>query len=973
MADTRGTWSLSEAWAEKSAAEWVPIPGVWVTPAVTKVDTGYIAGGNPAQNVDKLNFSNDTKTGLGYIPLNAYRKSGGIGGFLHGYFGGRNPGYIHDVDKLVYATDTSSHLPGTNLSAGRGYLAGCNSETYGYFVGGAGSFNTYVSIVDRITHATDSIERLPSADLPSANKKQSLMATTAHPSAAYIAGGVSPATTAVSKLTFSTEASAQVPGAAMATARGYATCTSNGTNTYWYAGGTNNNGSVTTSDIDKTVFASDTTAVIPANMDTGFHTRAAAAGASTFGVIAGGYHPGPTTTNAAHKFTYSSETRAVAPGYYLTNGKKEAAGISARNGFTETTYDGDITRWLDNKTEPPNTSYGTAGNNGPSPVYKLDFTTMTAHGYMPGATQSPQRDKQGTFSSSDAGYMSGGTTWIPGSYAIHNIDKLPYATETTARLPSSNLSGYLWLHAGISDGTTQGWFWGGNNGGSTYNNTTITKITFSTDAASTAPSPMTAGNYNLKSTNSATAGYSFGGVTYSTNSQKLVFSTETTSMLTSLTPSHINAYGSATGDQTAGYVSAGHPAYSMIAKTTWATETSDNMPSSGCLSNARKNTFCMGNSTNGFWAGGSPGSNGTIDNLTYATDTLANVPSWEPNAMAGGVYNGWGVGARNAGIPVVFPPTATPTSTSSGPEEKAYILGGNPGPLSLVDKLTMSTETFSNVAYSSQNNKRQGGHGNLENGYFSGKASPVGSSTEKLVYSTETRTTIPANLPATRSYCKGISNNTIGYVGPGGGGTTAKTITKMTYSTEAFSSVPNMDVNRTTRYATFGNQTQAYWAVGSGAPDPHYYWSTISKTTYSNDSTATVPGYAYSGRAPSPAGRGVSFAFAASNGTLGYLCGGEQSPGATVVDKITMASDTGSRVPSADLVAHRYSIQGMNSSSKAYFTGGSPGNRSNTQVLTFSTDTTALSSTGNVSTPGRSGYGAAGPNQRGNDPTPNVI
>ena len=58
MADTRGTWSLSEAWAEKSAAEWVPIPGVWVTPAVTKVDTGYIAGGNPAQNVDKLNFSN---------------------------------------------------------------------------------------------------------------------------------------------------------------------------------------------------------------------------------------------------------------------------------------------------------------------------------------------------------------------------------------------------------------------------------------------------------------------------------------------------------------------------------------------------------------------------------------------------------------------------------------------------------------------------------------------------------------------------------------------------------------------------------------------------------------------------------------------------------------------------------------------------------------------------------------------------
>ena len=58
MADTRGTWSLSEAWAEKSAAEWVPIPGVWVTPAVTKVDTGYIAGGNPqlTQNKREMMF-----------------------------------------------------------------------------------------------------------------------------------------------------------------------------------------------------------------------------------------------------------------------------------------------------------------------------------------------------------------------------------------------------------------------------------------------------------------------------------------------------------------------------------------------------------------------------------------------------------------------------------------------------------------------------------------------------------------------------------------------------------------------------------------------------------------------------------------------------------------------------------------------------------------------------------------------------
>ena len=31
MADTRGVWGLSEAWAEKASAEWTPIDGVWVT------------------------------------------------------------------------------------------------------------------------------------------------------------------------------------------------------------------------------------------------------------------------------------------------------------------------------------------------------------------------------------------------------------------------------------------------------------------------------------------------------------------------------------------------------------------------------------------------------------------------------------------------------------------------------------------------------------------------------------------------------------------------------------------------------------------------------------------------------------------------------------------------------------------------------------------------------------------------------
>ena len=65
MADTRGTWSLSEAWAEKGAAEWVPIPNVWVVPAETRTDTCYWVAGvqnnTPTSNtVDKTNIPGNT-------------------------------------------------------------------------------------------------------------------------------------------------------------------------------------------------------------------------------------------------------------------------------------------------------------------------------------------------------------------------------------------------------------------------------------------------------------------------------------------------------------------------------------------------------------------------------------------------------------------------------------------------------------------------------------------------------------------------------------------------------------------------------------------------------------------------------------------------------------------------------------------------------------------------------------------------
>ena len=63
MADTRGTWSLSEAWAEKASAEWVPVPSVWLnTPSPdvrerwTEGEFNPIINGKRHEHGDKFIF-----------------------------------------------------------------------------------------------------------------------------------------------------------------------------------------------------------------------------------------------------------------------------------------------------------------------------------------------------------------------------------------------------------------------------------------------------------------------------------------------------------------------------------------------------------------------------------------------------------------------------------------------------------------------------------------------------------------------------------------------------------------------------------------------------------------------------------------------------------------------------------------------------------------------------------------------------
>ena len=877
MADTRGTWSLSEAWAEKSAAEWVPLPEVWVTPAVSKVNTGYIAGGSPAANIDKLNFSNDTKTGLGYIPLNANRKSGGVGGNTHGYFGGKNPGYTQNVDKLVYATDTSSHSP-TTLSAGRGYLAGCNSDTNGYFVGGAGSFNTYVSIVDRITNATDTLTRIPSADLPSANTKQSLMATTASPGAAYIQGGVSPATTAVSKLTFSTEASAQVPGAAMITARGYATTTSNGTNTYIYGGGTNNNGSVQTTDIDKTVFASDTTSNIPANMPTHYNVRAAATGNTTFGIIAGGYSPGPAIANSAFKFTYGSESVATAPGYNLTNGKKEAAGISARNGFTGTTYDGTLARWFDGNTGATDTVLFDGSNDYLSitgwdsdsifSAYAMTWECWVKFTGTNGTLETIWENRSST--GANDGFLIGRF------HTSGHENKIEMYTSGDYRITTDvTVADDVWTHVAYSrdgnsaeariyiNGTEAGSFTDGYNYDSTgtayigrnasnshrmqgyITNMRFVKgqslytsnFTVTTEPLTSTSQGATASNTKFIICNSSdieegtvlASGLSISESGFSSNdssSQTGIFAGAPEA-----TPTSSTSLSGPEGLKLEGYIGkgrqpgqpSGNDGRTDATKFSYSTETFS-ASASGNMPNGKKFPGATSNTTRGYWAGGTPGSSSIVDKFVWSTNTGSTIPATLGSARS---Y----------------------ASSAAGNQTQGYFTFGSPGTYqNACDKLVYSNETMSNLPSMPFKTARAVAISMQTAGYYGSGAGndDKGSYFTKITFATDTKS---GNLPGWRAHSSGSnmfrsgsSSSTKAYVCSGE--STTRSMEATPWATDSVSQLPTTFMPAdATQSKGQGDNTNAYFTGGPGPGGG----SNTQRVVYSSDTVSVLPGATFPG------------------------------------------------------------------------------------------------------------------------------
>ena len=178
--------------------------------------------------------------------------------------------------------------------------------------------------------------------------------------------------------------------------------------------------------------------------------------------------------------------------------------------------------------------------------------------------------------SPDTGYFGGGDP----STTI--MDKVTYASDTTAAVPSANLSLARYALAATGN-STHGYFGGGDPGP----RSTMDKVTYASDTAAAVPSA------NLSAT---------------------------------------RYYLAATGNQTAGYFGSGKDDNSdvtTIDKVTYASDTRAAVPGAA-LSVRRFGLAATGNSTHGYFGGGGGGDPGflsTIDKITYSNDTRSTVPS----------------------------------------------------------------------------------------------------------------------------------------------------------------------------------------------------------------------------------------------------------------------------------------------------------------------------------------------------------
>jgi len=569
-------------------------------------------------------------------------------------------------------------------------------------------------------------------------------------------------------------------------------------------------------------------------------------------------------------------------------------------------------------------------SDGPLSRTNLD-TELTA--YAPGITNIT-RWSAGSSCYTHGLFAGGAATGSTSAPAISSTYKLTYSSYTSARAPSANLPIPKAISIGVASEDNAYINSGYEGGGSPAGQTGTCKISFATDTATNLPSANIAAiNWEMQSlTDGAGGGYLFGGtwvpgqantgsrcykITYATDGLAQLPGSNTT-WNTSETNRNPETSRASMMNRTAGYQSGGNSfpgsdGSSMTTKLTYSSMAWSVVPGA-YLPNPRRKAASGTGSRGKAWygCGQQSGNHSNFTLLDFSAETWSAVPGMNhPGPSSSGQES---------------------ANTSTSPR----------------DSLKGADKAF-DLGYDSGKSKRwfDGSPTNMK-GYFTGGTNQSGqpiSITQKLDYSSETVSTIPANMPTTYHYPKmGATGNASKGILAGG---EKSGVTKFTYSAETYAYLGNIPGSLDYRWQQgHTSTTAAYFSGGYSS----YIGSHTYKMPYSSDVTAQVPGASLNEKRDFLNGTGMS-----KHDSHGYVIGGvdpagwpsgSPSDGYTNSEKITYASDTFAILPGMMTTSgSKYStaavgIPGLN----GYWVQGVPSTqiaKSDCGKVNFSTDSMA--------------------------------
>jgi hypothetical protein len=296
-----------------------------------------------------------------------------------------------------------------------------------------------------------------------------------------------------------------------------------------------------------------------------------------------------------------------------------------------------------------------------------------------------------------AAWFGGGYTFNGASNVSQStIQRITFATDTAASSVRGPLSAATKQLAAAGN-TTDGWFGGGAPG----SRSTVARITYATDTATASVrGPLSSARYGVAAVGNNTDAW-FGGGYQSSTVDRISYATDTATASVRGPLSQARQRLAAAGNETNGWFGGGYVAYYNILNTTvdritYATDTAT-ASARGPLSVPCYWIAATGNTTDAWFAGGLNPSNSfgisTVQRVTYATDTATASVRGPLSAIrdrlaaAGNTTDGWfgggspsDVSANPSYVNRITYATDTATASVRGPlSAQANVLGAAGG------------------------------------------------------------------------------------------------------------------------------------------------------------------------------------------------------------------------------------------------------------------------------------------------------